>query len=148
MLRGWAIILEFEWTDSGPGSLALAGRVKKHFLQLDGLGVRELSIRGKELYILAGPTMDLDEPVSLYRWPKALDIAEEALVWRKDLEIVLSVPFGTGTAAGRDHAEGITFIDREASEAEILVCYDSPAEARLVSGRPEQVRLHIFEIPA
>jgi uncharacterized protein DUF3616 len=148
VLRGWAIVLEFEWKDSGPGAIALASPVKKHFLQLEGLGVREMAIRGKDLYILAGPTMDLDGPVFIYRWLKTLDNTQEALVWRKDLTKVLSVPFGTGTSAGRDHAEGITFIDGGTTGAEVMVCYDSPAEGRLVSGRSEQVRLDIFEIPA
>lgn len=147
VLRGWAIVLEFEWKDSKPGLLALAGRVRKHFLQLDGLGVRELAIRGKDLYILAGPTMDLDGPVFIYRWPKALDTTEEVVLWRKDLEHVISVPFGTGRTTGRDHAEGITLMNQQ-DPAEIMVCYDSPAEARLVEQRPEQVRLDIFEIPA
>ncbi|MCI0363571.1 MAG: DUF3616 domain-containing protein, partial [Phycisphaerales bacterium] len=91
VLRGWAVVLEFEWKDSGRGSLALAGSVKKHFLQLDGLGVRELAIHRKDLYILAGPTMDLDGPVFIYRWPKALDHSKEEIVWRNDLERILAV---------------------------------------------------------
>jgi hypothetical protein len=111
---------------------------------LDGLGVRELAIRGKDLYILAGPTMDLDGPVSIYRWPKALENSAEALLWRKDLQKALDVPYGTGKDAGRDHAEGIALIEQPGAQPDIMICYDSPADGRLVEGQPEQVRLDIF----
>lgn len=146
VLRGWAVVLEFEWKDSGPGSLALAGSVKKHFLQLDGLGVRELAIHRRDLYILAGPTMDLDGPVFIYRWPKALNSKKDAFLWRADLEKVLAVPHGSGNTAGRDHAEGISLIARKEAPLEVMVCYDSPAEGRLVKKHPEQVRLDVFNL--
>ena len=41
----------------------------KHFLDLGGLGVRDLSVDGDDLIVLAGPTMLLDGPVRLLRWP-------------------------------------------------------------------------------
>src|SRR5262245_27568806 len=84
VLRGWAVVLEFEWRDAGPGSLAIKGAVKKHLLHLDGLGIRELAILERDLYILAGPTMDLDGPVGLYLWPSALDNVAESIIWKKD----------------------------------------------------------------
>ena len=57
------------WSSLGPRGTPY----RKHFLQLEGLGVRDLVIHEKDLYILAGPTMDLDGPVFIYRWRKALD---------------------------------------------------------------------------
>jgi len=146
VLRGWAVVLEFEWEDAAPGVLALSTPLKKHFLQLDGLGVRELAIRGKDLYILAGPTMDLDGPVFLYRWPNALENSEEALLWRKELQKVLDIPYGTGKDAGRDHAEGIALIEQSGAPPDVMICYDSPAGGRLVEDHPEQVRLDIFAL--
>lgn len=144
VLRGWAVVLELELDDASPGELGLVGELKKHFVQLDGLGVRELAIRGRDLYILAGPTMDLDGPVAIYKWPAALDASKEAVVWRSELEHVLAVPYGKGDDAGRDHAEGVSFMG--ASGLNLLVCYDSPAKHRLIEGRPECVRLDTFDL--
>ena len=145
VLRGWAMVLEFEVQDAGRGSLAMKGGLKKHLLQLDGLGIRELAIRGRDLYILAGPTMDLDGPVGLYLWPNALDNVGEALITRGDLHKVLDVPYGMGEDAGHDHAEGIAIVEQEPT-ARLLVCYDSPSTRRLVKGRPEQVKLDAFAL--
>jgi hypothetical protein len=145
VLRGWAVVLEFEWQDAGPGLLAMSGALKKHLLQLDGLGVRELAIRGRDLYILAGPTMDLDGPVILYLWPRALDAVAESLLSKADLRKILDVPYGTGEDAGRDHAEGIAIVEGRPTDR-LLVCYDSPAKRRLVDGHPEQVKLDAFAL--
>ena len=117
---------------------------------MGGLGVRELAIEGKDLYILAGPTMDLDGPVYIYRWPKALENATEAVVWqvgeKKVLERVLAVPFGLGKSAGRDHAEGMALIAKTGGAVSVMICYDSPADARLVKDHPEQVVVDVFEL--
>lgn len=56
-----------------PGRLRLRelddGRpYRKHLLDLDGLGVRDLCPHSDDLLVLAGPTMDLDGPVRLFRW--------------------------------------------------------------------------------
>ena len=123
----------------------MSGALKKHLLQLDGLGVRELAIRGRDLYILAGPTMDLDRPVSLYLWPRALDAVAESLLSKADLRKILDVPYGTGEDAGRDHAEGIAIVEGRPTDR-LLVCYDSPARRRLVDGHPEQVKLDAFAL--
>ena len=66
VLRGWAVILEVvpEEDKNDPATLRLKpigphGRpYRKHFLQLGGLGVRDLCVQGDDLLILAGPTMD------------------------------------------------------------------------------------------
>jgi hypothetical protein len=147
VLRGWAVVLEFEVQDAGPGSLAVKGALKKHLLQLDGLGVRELAILERDLYILAGPTMDLDGPVRLYLWPNALENGAESLIKRGDLRKVLDVPYGTGDDAGHDHAEGIAIVE-QGPTARLLVCYDSPGKGRLVDGHPEQVKLDSFALEA
>ena len=79
VLRGWTVVLEIQMADSSSGLFRLeALGTARHplpeaLLQLDGLGVRDIAIHEKDLYILAGPTMDLDGPVFIYRWRKALD---------------------------------------------------------------------------
>jgi Protein of unknown function (DUF3616) len=139
VLRGWAVILELEVTEKG-GNAKSAGlklrrigpegeRYRKHFLDLDGLGIRELSLEGDDLLILAGPTMDLDGPVVLYRWRGAWNQREETVIPRDRLERVMDIPYGTGI----DHAEGATLFDRPGEPSAVLVVYDNPGPARLAA---------------
>jgi hypothetical protein len=140
VLRGWAIVVELELRDAALGTLVLAKPLRKHFLQLEGLGVRDLAIHGQDLYVLAGPTMSLDGPVFVYRWTGALDNTAEALLSRSALQKVLAVPFG----ASRDHAEGMAIIENAGGALSVMICYDSPADARLtgVAG----VRADVFDL--
>ncbi len=146
VLRGWTVIIELEVTDGASGVLMLdalgsAGvRFRRHFLQLEGLGVRDLVIRGKDLFVLAGPTMDLDGPVFIYRWRNALEQAADSLTFVKDLTRVVAVPFGIG----KDHAEGLTLIPGD--DVAGMVCYDSPDQARIVGGNGEGVRADVFSL--
>jgi hypothetical protein len=127
VLRGLAVVIELRVNARSDGALSLdpvgAGGQPyiKHFLQLDGLGVRELSIHGHDLLILAGPSMDLDGPVFIYRWKNALDSKAESLTARDDLVKVVTVPFGDKT----DHAEGLSIVTR--APLSVLVSYDSPS---------------------
>lgn len=136
VLRGWTIILEVEPEDHpktantltlkkiGPGGR----KYRKHFLQLDGLGVRDLCIEGDDMLILAGPTMDLDGPVTVFRWRDGARPADEGFVFGKQLASVLEVPYGQGEDKGLDHAEGMTFIGAEGVEKPLLlVVYDANA---------------------
>lgn len=128
VLRGWAIILEVSVEESSPNTLKLKKLedkpYKKHFVYLSGLGVRELVIDGEDLLVLAGPTMDLDGPVRLYRVENGVNLPEESLLKPSS---ILEVPFGEGV----DHAEGLTFLPNEKSQKSLLVLYDSPAKERL-----------------
>jgi hypothetical protein len=145
VLRGWAVVLEIHIAESANGltlvPLGTGGAAyRRHFLQLGGLGVRELAIHEKDLFVLAGPTMDLDGPVFIYRWGKALDQASDSIIGQKDLKKVVSVPFGAGT----DHAEGLTLITNPSLSA--LVCYDSPDKPRIVGPDEDGVRADIFDL--
>ncbi|WP_448206734.1 DUF3616 domain-containing protein [Azospirillum sp. sgz302134] len=134
VLRGWACILELVVKEHPhhPGRLKLrrigqAGeRYRKHFLDLDGLGIRELTLDGEDLVILAGPTMDLDGPVALWRWTGALGSAQQRVIPRDQLVHLLDLPHGEGT----DHAEGICRIPRAGAAPALLVVYDSPGQPR------------------
>ena len=95
-------------------------------LDLDGLGVRDLCPAGEDLLILAGPTMDLDGPVRIYRWHKARRVEMPAVVRGPALIRELELTYGEGD----DHAEGMGLIGA-AEERLALVVYDSPAAARL-----------------
>ncbi|HEY0406308.1 MAG TPA: DUF3616 domain-containing protein [Pyrinomonadaceae bacterium] len=148
VLRGWAVILELSIETSDPSRLTLKdfgqnGRLyRKHFLDMDGLGVRELCLDGEDLLILAGPTMNLDGPTTLYRWRGAITATDETLVRGKLLERVLEIPFGKG----KDHAEGLTIVPGAEQPRQLLVVYDSPASDRKEG--PGEVRADVFELPA
>ena len=133
VLRGWAMLIELEVKEPRSGRLKLkkigpnGERYIKHFLDLQGLGMRELTTDGDALLILAGPTMDLDGPIALYRWPEAFEARRQAVVTRDRLELVLRLPFGRGA----DHPEGICWLPDRGAARELLVVYDSPADHRL-----------------
>ncbi|MBA2748939.1 MAG: DUF3616 domain-containing protein [Tatlockia sp.] len=124
VLRGWAVMLEIELEANGTDLLKLkAGQYKKYFINLNGLGIRDLCLQGEDLLILAGPTMDLDGPVRVYRLEKLALLQANEL--HKPTQI-LEIPYGNGV----DRAEGMTiFTDTETPS--ILVVYDSPATERL-----------------
>ena len=146
VLRGWAIILELSIQTSDPARLVLKNfssherPYKKHFLDLGGLGIRELCVSGEDLLVLAGPTMILDGPTKLYRWKGALDSTDEILVRRDQLMHEFDVPFGSGM----DHAEGIALVPGNKQSEQILVVFDSPSKQRKegVAG----VRADVFEL--
>ncbi|MEV0385208.1 DUF3616 domain-containing protein [Nonomuraea sp. NPDC050643] len=119
VLRGWAIVLELRLEESGRGRLRVRD-LRKHFLHLRGLGVRDLCPDGDSLLVLAGPTMDLDGPVRVLRWRPG----KKRTVFAEDeLEIVRELPYGEGC----DHPEGLVRL----SDGRLMVVYDSPSPARI-----------------
>lgn len=148
VLRGWAIVLELRVADDGDclSLVPLQGRrrkrVRKHFLQLRGLGIRDLILDGDDLLVLAGPTMGLDGPARVLRWPGAARCETACVVEADGLEPVLELPFGEGC----DHAEGITLLREGANpQPALLVVYDSPAASRQVGG--SGLRADVFALP-
>jgi hypothetical protein len=146
VLRGWAVVIELQVADHSSGFLALQGLgssgavLRRHFLQLGGLGLRDLIVDGNDLLVLAGPTMDLDGPVFIYRWSGALDHSADSLTFGKDLKRLVSVPFGLGT----DHAEALTLVPGSGLMG--LVCYDSPDKARIKGPQDNELTLDVFKL--
>ena len=144
VLRGCATILELRVSEASGGTFSLepigpgGEPYLKHLLQLDGLGVRDLVIDGDDLLILAGPSMDLDGPVFIYRWKGALSIGAESFTPRKALDMIVTVPFGVT----KDHAEGLTRLSE--SPLSLLVCYDSPHKGRLAG--KDGVKADVFVV--
>ncbi len=138
VLRGWALVLELATKPPQGGKVGLrrlgseGERYLKHFLDLDGLGIRDLTLDGDDLYILAGPTMDLDGPLRLYRWPEALVSARPTLVERSQLERVLDLD----APEGNDRAEGLAIMEHEGERGFVIV-HDRPSADRRdpVAGR-------------
>ncbi len=138
VLRGWAVILELEPEADSLGYLGLRPFPRerrpylKHFLQLGGLGVRDLCRRGDDLLILAGPTMDLDGPVRVLLWRGGATRHKAGETLPADrLEPVLDIPYGRR----EDHAEGMTLLGPTAgAETALLVVYDAPSAHRKRGG--------------
>lgn len=78
VVRGWAVIVELEVGDRPgiePQPIGAEGRrYRKHFLDMRGLGVRDLCRHGEDLLLLAGTHNGARRPhgsVSLAtRWPR------------------------------------------------------------------------------
>lgn len=145
VLRGWAGILEVAVTAAGSFRLNLQdigpeGRqYRKHFLDLNGLGIRDLCVDGGDLLILAGPTMNLDGPVAVFRWRDALASSEEQFIFSDSLERLFEVPNGVGF----DHAEGMALVS---DPKRVLIVYDSPGPERKLNNRT--VKADVFEVPS
>ncbi|MBO2449798.1 DUF3616 domain-containing protein [Actinomadura barringtoniae] len=136
VLRGWAVLIEIrpETHPRDPHRLRLQpigedGELyRTHFLDLGGLGIRDLCPHGDDLLILTGPTMDLDGPVRVVRWRDAARVEAPDVVGAAELELLGELPFGDGD----DHAEGIAVLDEpDAAGVKLLVVYDSPSPERL-----------------
>ena len=149
VLRGWAAIIEVAPVDDAEAGWMRLGPVdaegqmlRKHFLDLGGLGIRDLCVQGEDLLILAGPTMDLDGPVYVYRWTGGALAQRDAAVPADRLERVLALPYGEGV----DHPEGMTlFHDKLGAGDELLVVYDSASPARQIG--ESTVLADVFALP-
>ncbi|QIX61800.1 DUF3616 domain-containing protein [Hymenobacter sp. BT18] len=149
VLRGWALVLEVVPREDKHGRLRLdkvPGSTntyyKKHFLELGGMGLRELRQLGSDILLLAGPTMDLDGTIAVYRWPNALQLPQDSLISGKQLQRLFDVPHGAGPTAGQDKAEGMALLD----DTQVLIVFDSPTDAR--KAKPHHVRADAYQLPA
>lgn len=143
VLRGWAMILEFEMKVTKKGYLKAKRidgkrRYRKHFVDAGGMGVRDLSIHGKDLMILTGPTMAGDGQCRVLRWTDALGCRETGFHRKPELEVLLEVPYRGSV----DHAEGLAHWD---DEGRWIVVYDSPAGVR-TEGEGAQVTADVFRL--
>jgi hypothetical protein len=133
VLRGHAVILQLEVEEVGDGLLAPRRTKKgspysKHFLDLDGLGIRELCRHGEDLLILAGPTMPVDGPIRLYRLHKGLLLSGDTLHAQE--KGVLEPLFDLKNGSRDDNAEGVALFSWFAPDDSVLVVYDTPSPRR------------------
>ena len=153
VLRGWAVVLEIaldpDPTDSALLRLRPIGPDKrlycKHFVQLRGLGIRDLRADGADLLILAGPTMDVDAPVTVFRWhggPSA-DHDEVVFATEHQLTTVLEVPVSRTARLGTDRAEGFCLLAEPAEH--LLVVYDAADPVRFTGAAA--VTADVFLLP-
>ena len=136
VLRGWSALLEIA-VEPRSDQLRLTPLddsgtlIRKHFLQLDGLGVRDLHFSGDDLYILAGPTMVLNGDIRVFKWPAArpcLAANRDPVRFETALSASVSLPHGHGT----NRAEAMCDLPLALSggKASWLVLYDAPGADR------------------
>lgn len=136
VLRGWSALLEIAVEARGD-QLRLVPLddngtvIRKHFLQLDGLGVRDLHFSGDDLYILAGPTMVLNGDIRVFKWSGArplLAANREPVRFESALSESVPLPHGRGT----NRAEALCDLPASLSggKARWLVLYDAPGADR------------------
>lgn len=136
VLRGWSALLEIEVEARGDqlrlSPLDDSGTlVRKHFLQLGGLGVRDLQFSGEDLYVLAGPTMVVNGETRLFKWTAArpsLAANQEPVRFETALTESATLPHGRGP----NRAEAICDLPPDLSRRKPswLVLYDAPGAER------------------
>jgi Protein of unknown function (DUF3616) len=138
VLRGWSAILEIAVDVSRSGQflklvpLGSDGEyVRKHFIQLEGLGIRDLHFSGDDLYILGGPTMVLNGDIRVFRWPgarQALLANRSAVTFEESPTESISLPHGRGT----NRAEALCDVPLAFGQPtpNWLVLYDAPGRDR------------------
>jgi len=133
VLRGYAALLDMRLTGIGRGlmepKLSKKGsRYAKHFLNLDGLGIRELCVHGEDLLVLAGPTLPVEAPIRLFRLRNFLKLTGDSLLDQEPgvLEPLFDIPH-----VGKfDHAEGVANFSYFDEDDSVLVVYDDPSPQR------------------
>ncbi|WP_225411540.1 DUF3616 domain-containing protein [Stigmatella hybrida] len=133
VLRGYSAILDMRLADAGNGLLEPkpgrhGARFAKHFLDLDGLGIRELCVHGEDLLVLAGPTLPTQAPIRLFRLHKYQSLQGHSLL--KQEKGVLEPVFDIPQSGKRDHAEGVANFSYFDESDSVLVVYDDPDPAR------------------
>ncbi|MFY9227120.1 MAG: DUF3616 domain-containing protein [Blastocatellia bacterium] len=130
VLRGIAIIieLELEVDSQDPTLLRLKDldngkKYKKHFLDLNGLGVRDICIVENDFYILAGPTMTHDGLIGVFRWINGANALADSLD-------TPAFAFPVEHAKGKNRAEGLSLYSQENDNLSFLVVYNSPDETK------------------
>jgi hypothetical protein len=136
---GFAIVMRIS-VEIGDECLSLRKRNGKRyrlsFLQLNGLGIRDLVRQGKDVLVLAGPSMDLDAPFAIYRWHGAFGRVsaqdEKVKLGVGHLEFLFDFePAKRLAQAGRAHPcerpEGIGLVDK----GKLIVVHDRPSDWRL-----------------
>jgi hypothetical protein len=139
VLRGWSALIEIaiDARDDQLHMVPIDERgtlIRKHFLQLEGSGIRDLHFSGDDLYILGGPTMVLDGDIRVFKWSGAkplLSANQEPVRFEYALNESIELPHGRGC----NRAEAICNLPPELTESKNgkpswLVLYDAPGADR------------------
>jgi hypothetical protein len=143
-------MLEIRPAQAGTRTLALAlapmgrdGRLyRKRFLQLEGMGVRDICSYGDDLPILTGPTMDITGLQGIYRLRYASDLADDSITALDGTRLMRL--FDLPAVIEVDKAEGLCRYEGP-GEPDLLIVYDTPRSNRLVAD--DSVLADVFALP-
>lgn len=117
-------------------------RYRKHFLDLEGAGVRDLALAGRDLLVLTGPPMRGKGASTVRRWARALDARSSSLVRRARLPTLLELPY----RERKDHAEGMALVAWRDRRATLLVLHDSASRGRRIAPATLAGTLHTVSL--
>ena len=157
VLDGWACVLEIMvgahpdrdgelMLRNLPGRTArtrTAACYRKHFLDLEGAGIRDLCLVGRDLLVLTGPPMRGKGKAQVRLWKNALAIRQESMRQQKDLPKLLELPY----REKKDHAEGITIVAQRGNRVTLLVLYDSASKDRRLPPAAMWATVHGLTLP-
>lgn len=129
VIQTYAVILEPRIEPKKSGKLHVAAEPCKRLVDLNGLGIRDMRVHGRDLWILGGPTQDLDGRCAIFRWDGWVDNPPENAT-----TVRLHEPthlFDLPVKFNHDHPEGIDFWACEDGKTRLLVFYDSPNPQRI-----------------
>ena len=138
VLRGWAMLIEVRVTEANDtltlDPIGHDGRpYRKHFVDLNGMGVRDLTWFGDDLVLLAGPSMDITGLQSVYVLRDAADLSDDSLTLFDGSQLQRQCDLPQVNEG--DKAEGICSLTGSGIidvDPGILVVYDSPRTDRLI----------------
>lgn len=145
VVRGWAVILEIMVEEKKKGKLKLKrmgkGKYRKHFFHLQGMGIRELAVANEDLLVLAGPTMDGDGKIGVYRIKHGIKDHEESLTYNNYIDHLVNVVSEHEHKFGADRAEGLTMME----DGRLMIVYGAPAEERIQGKSSAYADLFTYE---
>ena len=134
VIDGWACVLEIAVSAHSrraselvfrklPGSTrsTQSVRYRKHFLDLEGAGIRDLCLAGRDLLILSGPPRRGKGKAHVHRWKDALAVKRDSMIERRELPKLLELPYGET----KNHPEGITVVGQRRNRLLLMVIYES-----------------------
>jgi Protein of unknown function (DUF3616) len=111
---------------------------RKHFLDLEGAGIRDLCLAGRDLLVLTGPPMRGKGTAQVRQWHDALASKGERMLNEEQLPTLLELPY----REKKDHAEGIAVIGRKEHRIWLMVIYDSAGKGRRVAPAGTMATVH------
>lgn len=123
-----AVVMEMRMRTTRDGHLKarrIAGRrrVRKHFVDTDGLGVRDMKWDGEDLLLVTGPVLSGDGPAAVLRLHGFARRTGEGYVGEDGQALVQRLPYRESS----DHPEGLVGL----GGPDWMVIYDSPGPERV-----------------
>ncbi|MGO7300224.1 DUF3616 domain-containing protein [Rhizobium ruizarguesonis] len=91
------------------------GAMNRFFVDLDGLGIRDLAWTGEQMLILAGPMGDASGPFRIHRWEPGKGPSSTILYSWEEIS---------------EKPEGLCWLERDGMNG-LMVLYDSPTDLRV-----------------